>query len=92
MTHVTSRIFDEIALSGCPVVTYDLVTDILLSIVTNYYYNNHSPLQTSNIRYFSVTYKAHAECLIVHIECDDDRVYVVAITLERLKSYGRYIK
>lgn len=87
MTHVTRRLYDEIALSGCHVCTYDLATDIMLAVSATYYYNNHSPLQTPNIKSFSVTYMPHDEFLNIHIVCDDNRIYAVSFTFERLQSY-----
>ena len=93
MTHVTRRIFDEIARSGCSVCTYDLVTDILLSISMPYYYHNHSPFQSSNIRSFSVTCKPQEyEYLSIRVECDDNKIYEVVYDRERLKTYKEEIK
>ncbi len=87
MTHAVRKLFDEIAVSGCPVVTYDLATDIMLSFAEVYNFHNHSTFQTSNIRHFSVGYNSLGKFLDICVRCDDDMVYSVTFTFERLESY-----
>ena len=87
MTHAVRELFDKIAVSGCPVVTYDLATDIILAFAGSYNYHNRSTFQTSNIRYFWVGYNSLGKFLDICVRCDDDMVYSVTFTLERLKSY-----
>ena len=87
MTHVVRELFDKIAVSGCPVVTYDLATDIILAFAVSYSYHNRSKLQTSNIRCFSVGYNPIGKFLDILVRCDDDMVYSVTFTFERLESY-----
>ena len=87
MTHAVRELFDKISVSGCPVVTYDLATDIILSFAIVYNFHNHSTFQTSNIRYFSVEYNSLGKFLDIYVRCDDDMVYSVTFTFERLESY-----
>lgn len=86
MTHAVRELFDKIATSGCPVVTYDLATDIILSFSIVYHFHNHSTFQTSNIRCFSVGYNPIGKFLDILVRCDDME-YSVTFTFERLESY-----